>query len=476
MTVSRGSVQIAFVAALGGFLLGFDATVIAGTLPFLRHYYFGPAAGGGDVRLGIAISCLEWGAMIGNLSAGKLADRYGRRTILQVTAALFLASSILAATSRSYAMFVAARIIGGLGVGSAILIAPMYIAEIAPPGRRGMLVSVNQLMIVIGIAASSVSNWLLLPVGQDNWRWMLGIEAVPAIAFLLLLARVPESPRWLVLSGREERAREVMRTLGEPAADEQYDALRASIGASRTSGFGSLRDRGILRVLVFCIGLGVFQQVTGINAVFYYLPVIFTKSTGSVVDAFWQTVVVGVVNVLMTLLAMRFIDRLGRRPLLLIGGLGMAASLLTISAGFERGSAHAWLVLPAVIGYVASFAVSFGPIVWVLVSELFPNRSRAIAISVVGFCNSLSSAVVTFLFPWQFHRWGASDTFLGYAILAISATVFVARYAPETRGRTLEEIEQSLRDGTLWGVGMKNARSNTLRWLKRTACRLGIGA
>ena len=475
MTGSRGSAQIAFVAALGGFLLGFDATVIAGTVPFLRHYFFG-YAGGGDLRLGIAISCLEWGAMTGNLCAGRLADRYGRRTTLQVTATLFLASSILAATSTSYSVFIAARIIGGLGVGSAILVAPMYIAEIAPPSRRGMLVSVNQLMIVIGIAASSVSNWLLLPVGPDNWRWMLGIEAVPSLAFLLLLARVPESPRWLLLDGRDGEAREALGGFAGLDLGEPYESLRTSISAAPASGFRSLGERRIRGVLGFCIVLGVFQQVTGINAVFYYLPIIFTKSTGNLVDAFWQTVVVGVVNVLMTLLAMRVIDRRGRRPLLLIGGLGMTASLLAISAGFEWGSSGAWLVLPAVIAYVASFAVSFGPIVWVLVSELFPNRVRAIAISVVGFCNSLSSAVVTFLFPWQFHRWGASATFLGYAILAISATVFVARYAPETRGRTLEEIEQSLRDGTLSGSPRKNARSLALRRLARAVRRHGSDA
>ncbi len=476
MMASRGSAPIAFVAALGGFLLGFDATVIAGTLPFLRHYYSGLGTGAGDFKLGIAISCLEWGAMIGNLSAGKLADRHGRRTILQVTAALFLASSILAATSVTYSTFIAARIIGGLGVGIAILVAPMYIAEIAPPSRRGRLVSVNQLMIVIGIAASSVSNWLLLPVGPDNWRWMLGVEAVPAIVFLSLLARVPESPRWLLLNGREERAREVLRRLGGPRTDEPYASLRAAIPSAPPPGFRALGARELRGVLVFCIGLGVFQQVTGINAVFYYLPIIFTKSAGNVVDAFWQTVVVGAVNVVMTLVAMHFIDRVGRRPLLLIGGLGMAASLLTISAGFRQGSTHAGLVLPAVIAYVAAFAVSFGPIVWVLVSELFPNRSRAIAISVVGFCNSLCSALVTFLFPWQFHRWGASATFFGYAILAISATVFVAVYAPETRGRTLEEIEQSLRDGTLAEFDRNKAGSNALRRLRRSVDRTGIDA
>ena len=476
MTTRRGSASIAFVAAMGGFLVGFDATVIAGTLPFLRHYYFETARGGGDLRLGIAISCLEWGAMAGNLCAGWLADGYGRRMTLQVTAALFLLSSILAATSGSYAVFVAARVIGGLGVGSAILVAPMYIAEIAPPSRRGMLVSVNQLMIVIGIAASSVSNWLLLPAGRDNWRWMLGVEAVPSIAFLILLAQVPESPRWLLLEGRDRPAREALGRLGDLGLETPYESLRAAIASVPASGIESLRERNIRDVLLFCIGLGVFQQVTGINAVFYYLPVIFTKSTGNLVDAFWQTVVVGFVNVLMTLLAMRFIDRVGRRPLLLIGGLGMTASLLTISAGFEWGPADRWLVLPAVIAYVASFAVSFGPIVWVLVSELFPNRSRAIAISVVGFCNSLSSAVVTFLFPWQFHRWGAPMTFLGYAILAISATVFVARYAPETRGRTLEEIEQALREGTLSGAEVEKARSNVPRALKRMVNRPGSDA
>lgn len=444
---------IALTVALGGFLLGFDATVISGVVPFIREY-FGLAGPTGDLRLGWSVSSLGWGAMVGNAIAGGLSDRYGRRRVLQAAAVLFLVSAVLAATSTHFAGFVAARLIGGLAVGGAILIAPVYIAEIAPAARRGGLVSLNQLMIVIGISASFFSNYALLGL-EHNWRWMLGVLAIPALLYFLLLLRVPESPRWLLLKNRDAEARQVLASVqGEALAQDSMREIRESFGRNTaTRGFRGLIEPRLRRVLVIAFGLAFFQQITGINAIFYYLPTIFAQAGGGLSDAFRQAVIVGLVNVGMTLVAIRFVDRLGRRPLLIAGVAGMAVSLLTISWAFGQATGDAAaatagiparLVLFAIIGFVASFAISLGPIMWVLLSEIFPNEQRAAAISVVGFFNALTSALVTFLFPWALSTFGPSGTFLFYGLMAGAALLFVIVLVPETRGRTLEQLESQL--------------------------------
>ena len=445
------SLRVALVAALGGFLLGFDATVISGAVPFIRQY-FGLNGAAGSIGLGWTVSCLGWGAIAGNLGAGALNDRIGRRRVLQLTAVLFLASSLLAAAAHSYPWFIAARVLGGLGVGGAILTVPMYIAEIAPAARRGSLVAINQLMIVIGISVSFFSNDLLLSIGVNSWRWMLGVEAVPATVFLTLLMGVPESPRWLLGLARTGQALQVMRRLHGDQAE--FELAHLPPPADRTRRWRGLFARRMRYVLVFCGGLAFFQQITGINAIFYYLPMIFAQSGGDLKGAFRQSVIVGAVNVLMTLAAMRWIDRRGRKPLLLAGTAGMAVALLTISWAFHGGPPmrHSAVVLAALVTYVASFALSLGPVMWVMIAELFPNTQRAYAISAVGFWNSLISATVTLVFPWEITQWGAAGTFLGYGIMAIAAFVFVAVLCPETRGKTLEEIEALYLDKSIWSA------------------------
>jgi MFS transporter, SP family, arabinose:H+ symporter len=510
--MGRGRLNIGFVAltvAIGGFLLGFDATVISGVVPFIREH-FELSGTSGDLKLGWAVSSLGWGAMAGNAMAGVLSDRYGRRRVLIFTALLFVLSSQLAALSVSLAGLVTARIIGGLAVGAAILIAPVYIAEIAPAGRRGRLVSLNQLMIVIGISASFFSNYFLLGAGEHNWRWMLGVQTVPALLYLLLLWLVPESPRWLLMKGRDAEALEVLtRVSGEQQAQQDLRQIRQSLAARTVSqGFRGLFDRRIRFIMLIAFGLAFFQQITGINAVFYYLPTIFAQAGGGVSDAFWQAVLVGLVNVGMTFVAIWLIDRLGRKPLLTIGVAGMALSLLTIGWAFSQASyrlsessyaiaqsngvpaellselrsfdgppqvseaaflatlgakygaeriaphrqalasaalsMNAQLVLIAIIGFVASFAISLGPVMWVLLSEIFPNEYRGAAISVVGFWNALVSASVTFVFPWELSTLGSAGTFLVYGIFASVALLFVLLFIPETKGRTLEELESEL--------------------------------
>jgi sugar porter (SP) family MFS transporter len=452
VTLSRFKiVGIAVAVALGGFLLGFDATVISGAVPFIRDYFALDGVSGG-LKIGWAVSCLGWGAMAGNLLAGVLSDRFGRRTLLRLTAVLFLASALTAALSTSFSVFVAARICSGVGVGAVILTAPVYIAEIAPALRRGSLVSLNQLMIVIGISISFFSNYFLLSLGPNSWRWMLGVQAVPAAIYLLLLMFVPESPRWLLSNGRAQSALAVLAMVHGPAAaqGELRDMQALQDTKPQFSGIGNLLAGRLRAVMFFALGIAFFQQATGINAIFYYLPTIFAQSGGSLSSAFGQSVLVGLVNVCMTFVAIGLIDRLGRRPLLLIGIAGMALSLLTISWAFH--TAHESLgglplvhreaiVLIALMAFVASFAISLGPVMWVMLSEIFPNEERAAAISVVGFWNSLTSALVTLLFPGELATFGAAGTFLAYGVLAVAGFLFVLVLAPETKGKTLEELE-----------------------------------
>jgi SP family arabinose:H+ symporter-like MFS transporter len=440
--------RIALVAALGGFLLGFDATVISGAVPLIGAY-FGLQGAAHSLKLGWTVSCLDWGAMAGNLVAGPLADRLGRRAVLRLTAAVFFASSLLAADAHSFLVLILARVLGGLAVGAALLVAPMYVTEIAPADRRGRLVATNQLMIVLGICASFFSNDLLLGLGAGAWRAMLGVEAIPALVFLALLLTVPESPRWLLARGRRLPALAALRAVhGEAAAGE----LERIAPAAPPEPLGSWRRLWAARLrfaLIFAAGLAFFQQATGINAVLYYLPTILARAGGGLANAFRQSVLVGLINVGMTLVAMSLIDRVGRRPLLLAGGTGMAAALLTIAWAFRVGAAgapvaHPALVLAGIVTFVASFAVSFGPVTWVMVAEIFPDRERAVALSAVCFWNSLISAGVTLMFTWELAHWGAAGTFLGYGLLALAALVFIAVAGPETRGRTLEDIAQLL--------------------------------
>ena len=450
MADTSRDMRIALVAALGGFLLGFDATVISGAVPLIGAY-FGMQGAAHSLKLGWTVSCLDWGAMAGNLVAGPLADRLGRRTVLRLTAAVFFASSLLAADAHTFLVLILARVLGGLAVGAAILVAPMYVTEIAPADRRGRLVATNQLMIVLGICVSFLSNDLLLGLGAGSWRAMLGVEAIPALVFLALLLAVPESPRWLLARGRRLPALAALRAVHGEAAAGELERIAPAAPAEPLGSWRRLWAARLRFALIFAAGLAFFQQATGINAVLYYLPTILARAGGGLANAFRQSVLVGLINVGMTLVAMSLIDRVGRKPLLLAGGTGMAAALLTIAWAFRVDAAgapvaHPALVLAGIVTFVASFAVSFGPVTWVMVAEIFPDRERAVALSAVCFWNSLISAGVTLMFTWELAHWGAAGTFLGYGLLALAALAFIAVAGPETRGRTLEEIAQLLSD------------------------------
>ena len=520
-------VMVALVVALGGFVWGFDATVISGAAPFLQKY-FQLTGDQGDWLLGLAVSCLGWGVLGGTAVAGFFSDRFGRKKVLITTAVLFTGTSLLAALTTNFSLFVAARLVAGLAVGGAILIAPVYIAEISPPKLRGSLVSLNQLMIVSGISASFFSNYFLVNVGENNWRWMLGMDAVPAALYFFLLFAVPESPRWLFGRGQTELAKAILiRTCGAEEVERELDNIRQSfaVKAPRIP-IGHLFGRRMRFIMFIALGIAFFQQITGINAIFYYLPTIFVQAGGGTNAAFMQAVLVGLVNLGMTFVAIWLVDRLGRKPLLVIGAAGMAVSLLTCSWAFHnanyqlreksftvlkdnqvpaellselktagaaayptdkaflealdrqfgaerlkpyRGALttaglniQASVVLFAIIGFVASFAISLGPVMWVLLSEIFPNQYRGAAISLAGFWNSAISASVTFIFPWELTHLGPAGTFLGYGVLAAAAVAFVLLFIPETKGKTLEELEGFLMRGGTAGAAREAKPSEFL--------------
>ena len=512
----RYMVTVALIVALGGFLMGFDASVISGVVGFIETEFSLT-----KIQVGWSVSSLALMATFAMMVSGPLSDRIGRRPVLRIAALLFGISAIASAVAPNFTWLVLARMLGGLGVGAALIIAPMYIAEMAPPKSRGKLVSFNQLNIVIGISAAFFSNYLILTLGESggawadalrfgewNWRWMLGVETLPAVLYLVALLFVPESPRWLAMQGRDDEARAILaKVSGEAQADADLRAVRESIEAEQELAdlsFRALLHPSLRLVLTIGLAVGILQQITGINSVFFYAPMIFEQSGIGTNASFMQAILVGLVNLVFTIVAMSLIDRLGRRPLLGFGLTGIAVCMLALAYGFGsatykldqaaidglpaeidrteisvlvdqtfdsdtafRGAVNEvvgrdvyqqfesqlvssaiamnpTLILVAILGFVASFAVSIGPIMWVLFSELFPNRVRGLAISFSGLVNSTVAFLVTFIFPWQLETIGNSGTFLIYGLFAVVGLFFVMRILPETKGRSLEELETIL--------------------------------
>lgn len=452
----RYVLRTVLIVALGGFLFGFDASVIAGVVTFVEKEF-----ALSKIEVGWTVASLTLTATLSIMFAGPLADRYGRRRMLRIAAVVFTVSALLSASANDFGMLIAARLLSGLGVGAALVVAPMYIAEISPAAVRGRMVSINQLHIVLGISAAFFSNLLILKLGHShwpifatlhiedwNWRWMLGIGAFPSFIFFLLLLTVPESPRWLAMHGRLDVARRVLsRAHGSALAEAELAEVRISLAHEGGKSEVKLREiwaPGLRFVLLTGLAVGVLQQITGINAVFFYAPVIFQHAGASTDGAFLQAVYVGLVNLAFTVVAILLIDRLGRRPLLLMGTAGIALSMALLAYGFRGASMEPTLVLLGVLSFVASFAVSLGPVMWVLLSEIFPNRVRGIAISFVGLVNSVVSFGVQLLFPWELENLGNSQPWLIYGVFAVLGFLFIARLVPETRGRSLEELEEAL--------------------------------
>jgi SP family arabinose:H+ symporter-like MFS transporter len=434
------------IVALSGFVMGFDGSLFTGAVGFIEAEFALTT-----FELGWAVTSMAVAATVSMFISGPLADRYGRRTILRLATSVFVVSALLAALSENFATLIAARLLSGFGVGAVFITAPMYIAEISPAAWRGRMVSFNQLFIVLGGLAAFVSNYLIVRIGDPDlqWRWMLGIGAAPAIPYFFALLAVPESPRWLAMHGQLPAARRVLaRLTGSERADSALEAVMTSLELEtrQKPALSEILSPALRAVLIVGLLVGVLQQITGISSVLSYAIVIFERAGAGANAPFVQTVFIGLVNVVFTVLALLLIDRVGRRPLLMFGCAGIGAFMLLAAYGFtvEDETRSSMIVLIGVLGFIASFAFSLGPGMWVLFSEIFPNRIRGLAISCVGVVNSAVCVLVQFVFPWEMETLGGARTFLVYGVLALAGIAFIWRLVPETRGRSLEELEATL--------------------------------
>ncbi len=509
-------VRIALIVALGGLLMGFDASVISGVIGFIETEF-----SLSKIELGWAVSSLTLTATLAMMVSGPLSDRFGRRSVLKVAAILYAISAIYSALAPDFISLVIARMIGGIGVGASLILAPMYIAEIAPAKLRGRLVSFNQLNIVIGISLAFFTNYLILKFGRSgadwaislgldvyNWRWMLGLETLPAVLYFVGLNFVPNSPRWLLMKGRREEAVLILERFDtKEQVEKDLVAIENSIRADENKEkvrVAELFKPALTLVLTIGIVIAILQQITGINSVFFYAPMIFEQSGIGTDASFAQAILIGLTNLVFTVIAIAFIDKFGRKPLLVFGVSGIAICMFLLAYGFHSATykltnesvseiaakfqegklnelidvefqsdvefknalratlgnsvlaenqsdlikaaitMNPMLILLSIIGFVASFAISLGPVMWVLFSELFPNRIRGIAISFVGLINSAVSFSVQLVFPWELDTLGNSTTFLIYGIFAAVGLVFIIRVVPETKNKTLEELEKQL--------------------------------
>lgn len=504
------ALRVAIIVSLGGFLYGFDASVISGVIGYVAQLYDLNA-----IQQGWVVSAPTFAAMFSMLTAGSISTTFGRRKVLIYVALLYAISAVGSALAFSYESLVIARMIGGIAFGAALVLGPMYIAEISPANARGRLVSVQQLNLVIGLSAAYFSNYFLQlsanevsGITDDNvWRWMLGVEAIPALLYFLFLFFVPRSPRWLLLKGKTLEARITLQKIFGTNAEQEEQSITNAIASNLSQQKASLRQLfapGMRLVLFIGLVIGITQMITGINAIFYYANTIFEQSGVGTNAAFAQAVLVGITFIVFTIISMLAIDRFGRKPLLMIGLMGIMFSLGLTTYGFHQAEfrlslisierfkkdfdaqplelltpkvfhsdlafKHAVteaigpenfsryqnqiieaaididpiLVLVGILGFIASFAVSLGPVMWVLLSEIFPTRIRGLAISVVGFVNSTTSTLVTLIFPWELENLGNVTTFLIYIVFAAIGLVLIARYLPETKEKSLEALETDL--------------------------------
>ncbi len=439
MTLNGYLIKAATVAALGGLLFGFDTAVIAGTTRALTDaYHLSPGS------LGLTVAAALWGTILGAMCAGIPGDRWGRRDSLRVMAVLYLISAVGCAFAWGWYSLVVFRFIGGLGIGGSSVLGPMYIAEIAPARWRGRLVGMFQFNVVFGILLAYFSNYVigLAGFGAAEWRWKLGVSGIPAALFMLMLFGIPRSPRWLVKKRRVPEAREVLRLTGEERFEEELQDIVASIDAGHGHGDEPLFTRKYRLPVFLAVTIGMFNQLSGINAILYYLNDIFARAGFNKVSSDLQAVAIGATNLLFTIIAMSVIDRIGRKTLLLIGSVGLTISLAGVAAIFAMHS-HEKLLVWLLVSFIASFAFSQGAVIWVYLSEVFPNRVRAKGQSLGSFTHWLMNALISGAFPLVAAASGAAPFMFFAAMMALQFFVVLFTY-PETSGVTLEEMQRKM--------------------------------
>jgi sugar porter (SP) family MFS transporter len=428
---------VTVIAAIGGLLFGFDTAIVAGATRYLKDQFALTS-----LQEGWAVSVVLIGCMFGAGLAGSISDRIGRKRFMLVSAVLFFVSALGCAFPQNIFQFVIFRFVGGLGIGSASILAPLYIAEVSPARIRGALVSVNQMAIVTGILLAYFVSWAFAGVGPSNWRWMYGMGALPSVVFFLLLLRVPESPRWLVKKGREAEALGVLsRVNTAEVAAAEVRSIKETLLLEKGS-LAELFRPGFRRAIFIAVVLAILQQITGINAILYYAPRIFERAGFERVSAIGQSTIVGLVNMLFTIVAILLVDRVGRKPLLLIAAAGMGVSQLLLGAAFRIENLAGSAILLLILLYIAFFAMAMGPIVWVVLSEIFPTRMRGSAMAIATVALWIADFAVTLSFPVIADRLNETTAFWSYALMCVVDFFFMLFLLPETKGKTLEEIEK----------------------------------
>ncbi len=429
---------ISFIAALGGYLFGFDFAVITGGLPFLAEQFNLDASGEGATTASLAIGCV-----IGCFFAGNISDRYGRKPGLLIAAFIFAISSLFMGIAPNLYAFIGGRFFAGVGVGMASMLSPMYIAEVSPPKLRGRMVSLNQLTIVLGIVITHLVNYGLKDTGPEAWRWMFGSGVIPSTLFLLGVFTLPESPRWLTKENKYGRALGVLKKIGgDNFASQTLSSIKESIRGEVNASYREVFGKTVLPVVIIGVGLAVFQQWCGINVVFNYTAKIFESIGADRSEQLIQAVYIGLVNLVFTLVAMSLVDKLGRKPLMLFGAGGLAVMYVLIAHILKNTAGGA--LSPFVLAAIATYALSLAPVTWVLISEIFPNRIRGRATSIAVIALWLAYSVLVYTFPVITEALGEYVPFLVYSAICILGFLFILLRLPETKGKSLEEVEKEL--------------------------------
>jgi sugar porter (SP) family MFS transporter len=429
-------VWIALVAALGGYLFGFDFAVISGALPFLRSKF--------DLNVyweGFLTGSLALGCIIGCVAAGSLSDRYGRRPGLMMSALIFGFSSVGMAVANDLTFFIIMRFSAGIGVGMASILSPMYIAEISPAKIRGRNVAINQLTIVVGILVTNLVNYFLAKNGSEAWRWMFGLGTIPSFLFFLGVIWLPESPRWLMKAGKSEKAKQTLHKIGNhDFVQVTMQDIEASLKGKTRQSLSDVFAKAVRPAVVVGITLAVFQQLCGINVVFNYTSTIF-ESVGANLDRqLFETVAIGIVNLVFTVIAMWQVDKLGRRPLMLIGSISLSVLYIVIALLLQNKAASGLISL-SVLAAISVYATSLAPVTWVLISEIFPNQIRGMATSVAIVSLWIAYFILVFTFPILANKIGAYGPFWLYSAICFLGFLFIKSKVRETKGKTLEELE-----------------------------------
>ncbi|MCG7856644.1 sugar porter family MFS transporter [Flavihumibacter sediminis] len=429
------------VVALGGFLFGFDTAVISGAEQSIQTYWSLSA-----FEHGLTVSIALIGTILGALLGRFPSEKLGRKKTLILIAVLYLLSSIGTALATNWYIFLLFRLLGGIGVGASSVTAPIYISEISPPKSRGKLVAMFQFNIVLGILVSYLTNYLIGMEGENSWRWMLGVQVVPSLIFLLMLRLVPESPRWLILKkNRIAEAEEVLKIINPEGYKEDVNMIRQdAVQVAGEEDNTSLFTRKNRFPVFLAVSFAVFNQVSGINAIIYYAPRIFEMTGLGKQSSLLSSVGIGAVNLLFTLIALNFIDRFGRRTLMMIGSFGLILTLGLVSRAFYLNDFGGLMITVLLLVYIAFFAFSQGAVIWVFISEIFPNQVRAKGQTLGSLTHWVMAAVVAFSFPMLAESLGGGNTFLFFCIMMVVQLLFVWKLMPETKGKSLEQLEHSI--------------------------------